>query len=129
MNPPRLLRRFRARPDQIGPVRREVRAYAVEHGVVDPDAVALALSEAVTNAVLHAYVDADEPGEVEVIAERRLDDGLVLQVRDDGRGMRPRPDSPGMGVGLPLVAALTESFSVELRPGGGTGLCMEFAVA
>src|SRR3954447_18217527 len=116
MNPPRLLRRFRARPEEIGPVRRDVRAYAQRHGVLDPDAVALAVSEAVSNVVLHAYADAPEPGEVEVVAERHLDNGLVLSVCDGGRAMRPRSDSPGMGVALPLVASLADSLSVESRP-------------
>jgi anti-sigma regulatory factor (Ser/Thr protein kinase) len=129
MDPPPLTHRVPARPQELGSIRRSVKAYAVEHGVLDPDAVALAVSEAVSNVILHAYADADEPGDVEVIARRHLDDGLVLMVCDDGRGMKPRPDSPGLGVGLPLVATLTERFEVEARSGGGTRLSMVFAAA
>jgi anti-sigma regulatory factor (Ser/Thr protein kinase) len=123
-----LARRFPARADQVAPARREVVAYAREHGAADPDAIALAVSEAVTNAVVHAYIDAPAPGEVEVIAKRHPDNGLEVDVCDDGRGMMPRRDSPGIGVGLPLVAKLTERFRVETRPGGGTAVSMFFAV-
>jgi anti-sigma regulatory factor (Ser/Thr protein kinase) len=119
----------RARAAEIARVRRETTAYARKHGALDPDAVALALSEAITNAVLHAYVDAAQPGEVEVVAQRHLDDGLQIAVCDDGRGMQPRPDSPGVGLGLPLIASLTERFDVQARPDGGTRLCMYFATA
>jgi anti-sigma regulatory factor (Ser/Thr protein kinase) len=123
-----LARRFPARADQVRLARREVEAYAREHGAVDPDGIALAVSEAVTNVVVHAYIDAPEPGDVEVFAERHPGDGLEIQVCDDGRGMRPRRDSPGLGVGLPIVARLAQRFRVETRPGGGTAVSMLFAV-
>jgi anti-sigma regulatory factor (Ser/Thr protein kinase) len=123
-----LARRFPARADQVRLARRGVEAYAREHGAVDPDGIALAVSEAVTNVVVHAYIDAPEPGDVEVFAERHPGDGLEIQVCDDGRGMRPRRDSPGLGVGLPIVARLAQRFRVETRPGGGTAVSMLFAV-
>jgi serine/threonine-protein kinase RsbW len=50
---PELVRRFRARPDEIAKIRHEVAAFAAEHGGADPSAVALAVTEAVTNAVVH----------------------------------------------------------------------------
>jgi anti-sigma regulatory factor (Ser/Thr protein kinase) len=128
MDPSALTRRFPAHPDEVARARREVVAYAREHGAVDPDGIALAVSEAVTNAVVHAYVDAPVPGEVEVFARRDPNDGLEVHVCDQGRGMMPRRDSPGIGVGLPLVATLAERFQVQTRPGGGTSICMVFAV-
>jgi stage II sporulation protein AB (anti-sigma F factor) len=123
-----LARRFPAQPDQVRLARREVVAYAREHGAVDPDAIALAVSEAVTNAVVHAYVDAPEPGDVEVRAERHPGNGLEILVHDDGRGPVPRIDSPGLGVGLPLVARLSQRFRIDARPHGGTAVTMVFAV-
>jgi serine/threonine-protein kinase RsbW/stage II sporulation protein AB (anti-sigma F factor) len=126
-NPDTLVRRLRAQPDQIRIIRTEVTAFAREHGATDPDAVALAVTEAVTNVVVHAYADAPEPGEIEVIAQRVGADCLEILVCDDGRGMLPRHDSPGIGVGLPLVATLTESFEVQARSGGGTQIRMAFA--
>jgi anti-sigma regulatory factor (Ser/Thr protein kinase) len=128
MDPSVLARRFPAQADQVGPARREVAAYAREHGAIDPDGIALAVSEAVTNAVVHAYIDAPAPGEVEVVAKRLPDDGIEIHVSDDGRGLMPRRDSPGLGVGLPLVAKLAQRFRVETRPGGGTAISMLFAV-
>ncbi len=128
MDPSVLSRRFPAQADQVGPARREVVAYAREQGAADPDGIALAVSEAVTNAVVHAYVDAPAPGEVEVFAQRHPDDGIEIHVCDEGRGMMPRRDSPGLGVGLALITKLAQRFKVETRPGGGTAVSMLFAV-
>jgi serine/threonine-protein kinase RsbW len=128
MAPPALARRFPAQADQVRLARREVEAYARAHGAVDPRGIALAVSEAVTNAVIHAYIDEPQPGEVEVFAERHAGNGLEIQVCDDGRGMMPRSDSPGLGVGLPLVAKLAQRFRVESRPAGGTAVSMVFPV-
>ena len=93
MDPSVFARRFPAQADQVAPARREVVAYAREHGAIDPDGIALAVSEAVTNAVVHAYIDAPEQGAVEVFAKRRPDDGIEIHVYDEGRGMMPRRDS------------------------------------
>jgi anti-sigma regulatory factor (Ser/Thr protein kinase) len=128
MAPSILARRFPAQADQVRLARREVEACAREHGAVDPAGIALAVSEAVTNAVLHAYVDRPAPGDVEVRVERHPGDGLEIRVCDDGRGMIPRSDSPGLGVGLPLVAKLAQRFRVETRPTGGTAVSMIFPV-
>ncbi|MEA2321697.1 MAG: hypothetical protein QOD81_1547 [Solirubrobacteraceae bacterium] len=129
MDPPRLVLQFPAVADQVPPARHTVRAYAAQHGACDPHAVALALSEAVSNAVLHAYADAPEPGDVEVVAQRFADDGLKVVVCDAGSGMKPRPDSPGLGAGLALIGALADGVRVEARPGGGTRVAMSFAAA
>jgi serine/threonine-protein kinase RsbW/stage II sporulation protein AB (anti-sigma F factor) len=90
-------------------------------------AVSLAVSEAVTNAVLHAYLDRETPGMVEVRA-RREDEQVVVVVSDEGRGMLPRTDSPGLGLGLPLIAQMTQSLEVHDRKGGGTEIRMSFAL-
>jgi serine/threonine-protein kinase RsbW len=123
-----MVRRFPARADQIAGIRNEFADYGRAQGVADPASLRLAISEAVTNAVLHAYIDAPAPGDIEVIAARHPDDGFEVRVCDDGRGMKPRPDSPGLGVGLPLVASLVEHFEIEAKANGGTRLRMTFAV-
>nr|WP_272477338.1 ATP-binding protein [Baekduia alba] len=122
-----LVRTFRAAPEHVADARHVVVAYAREHGAADPDGIALAVSEVVTNAVLHAYIDAPEVGDVEVVAQRHPGDGFEVRVCDHGRGMKPRPDSPGMGLGLPVAATLAERFEVEARAGGGTRVRMVFA--
>jgi serine/threonine-protein kinase RsbW/stage II sporulation protein AB (anti-sigma F factor) len=43
--------------------------------------------------------------------------------------MRPRPDSPGLGLGLPLIARLSASLEVATAESGGTRLCMSFPLA
>jgi anti-sigma regulatory factor (Ser/Thr protein kinase) len=53
--------------------------------------VKLAVTEACTNVVVHAYSDGEGPMEV---AAAIRDDRLSIAVRDEGRGMLPRPDSP-----------------------------------
>src|SRR3954470_23297848 len=59
---------------------------------VDRDAVGVVVSEAVANAIMHAYRDQGEPGRVRV--SMGLDgESLELAVSADGLGMRPRPDS------------------------------------
>jgi serine/threonine-protein kinase RsbW/stage II sporulation protein AB (anti-sigma F factor) len=128
LSPPVLVRRFTARPDRIAAVRHEVRDFAERNGASDPNAVALAVTEAVTNAVVHAYVDDAEPGEIEVVVQRLPDgEGIEILVCDEGRGMMPRTDSPGIGLGLPLVATLAQRFEVQARAGGGTRVLMAFA--
>jgi serine/threonine-protein kinase RsbW/stage II sporulation protein AB (anti-sigma F factor) len=129
MDPPALIRRFPAHPDQIAVARHAAITYAAEHGDMDLHAIALAVSEAVSNAVIHAYRHANgQPGEVELILEGVLDDGLRIVVSDNGLGMAPRPDSPGLGLGLPLIRRLADRVEVQALPAGGTQLCMHFDV-
>ena len=122
----RLELRTQATPAAVPGVRRAVVAFAEQHGVgIAPD-VALAVSEAVTNAVLHGYRDGAS-GEVRVVACAEPT-RLVVVVRDYGTGMRPHPNSPGLGLGLSVIGRLTTEMNIE-RPdvGGGTRLRMHFA--
>lgn len=89
------------------------------------DGVRLAVSEAVSNVVVHGY-RGRSPGAVTVTAEA-LDHELTVVIADEGCGPAPRTDSPGAGLGLPLIAEVTESLSVSRGTGGlGTVLCMTF---
>ena len=54
-------------------------------------------------------------------------DEVEVTVEDDGRGMVQRPDSPGLGLGLPLIATVSARFDTRTQPGGGTRLCIWFA--
>ena len=89
------------------------------------DAVRLAVSEAVSNVVVHSYRDAERHGEFTISIEWE-NDFLHVIVRDHGFGMQPRTDSPGAGLGLPLIASLADSFSVVVPPDGGTEVSMTF---
>jgi anti-sigma regulatory factor (Ser/Thr protein kinase) len=118
--------RFEAQPSSVPLARRAVVAYATAHGVTDPGDVELAVSEAVTNAVIHAYLDRTA-GTIEVTARRDPDNGVEITVSDDGHGVTPRPDSPGLGLGLPLIARLAEECELTPGPEGGCRVRMVFA--
>lgn len=118
---------FTAEAPAPGQARAAARAYAAESGA-DADtlaAVALCVSEAVSNAVVHAYRDSERPGAVEVEV-RRPNGYLCLLVRDHGCGLAPRTDSPGLGLGLPLIAESASSLEVRTPGEGGTEVRMRF---
>ena len=91
----------------------------------DLDDVLLCVSEAVTNVVIHAYRDQDEPGRVCLRAT--INNGeLCISVQDNGTGLQPRLDSPGMGVGLPLISRLATSVDIHADETTGTEVVMRF---
>jgi GAF domain-containing protein/anti-sigma regulatory factor (Ser/Thr protein kinase) len=116
-----------AQPISIGELRRGVSEFVRGQGAEEEvvGTIALALTEAATNAVVHGFVGR-EPGKVRVIAEP-ADEEIVVRVLDDGRGMQPRPDSPGLGMGLPLMGQLTSTLDIRRGAGGGTEVRMAFA--
>lgn len=120
--------RFDATVEAPGSARAAVRAFVGSCERLDVprvDAMVLCVSEAVTNAVLHAYPDPATAGEVELEAGV-FDDHLDLIVRDHGRGLAPRPDSPGFGIGLPLISQMASSARVQTGKSGGTEITMRF---
>jgi anti-sigma regulatory factor (Ser/Thr protein kinase) len=86
--------------------------------------IAVAVTEAVANVVLHAYRDLDPSGvEVTMTGDEHA---LVVEIRDRGVGLRPRDDSPGLGLGLGLMAELADRFEVAEVDGGGTCVRLRF---
>jgi anti-sigma regulatory factor (Ser/Thr protein kinase) len=117
-------------PESVGHARRAVEDLARQWGAGRHQSaeIALAVSEACTNVVVHAYRDM-ELGDLVVTVERGPAQ-LIVSVADDGRGMIPRADSPGLGLGLPTIAALTSRFEVRRGPRDrGTSLRMTFPLA
>jgi anti-sigma regulatory factor (Ser/Thr protein kinase) len=90
--------------------------------------IALAVSEAVGNAVVHAYADRP-PGTIALRATVLVPNTLVVDVTDDGNGMSPHPDSPGLGFGLALIGELSTGFAVERNLPHGTRVAMRFPLA
>src|SRR3712207_9523795 len=108
-------------------MRRSAAAFASAAGASEElaAAVALAVSETVTNAVTHAYAGRD-PGPVSVRC-RAGEDRLVVEVADEGVGMAARTDSPGIGQGLAMVGAVARSLDIAPRADGpGTVVTMSF---
>ncbi len=54
------------------------------------------------------------------------DDFLCVTVLDDGVGMVPRPDSPGLGMGIALMTRFADSVELRSRPEGGAEVSMRF---
>jgi serine/threonine-protein kinase RsbW len=111
----------------VGPLRRRAAAFAQAAGAPEEvtHAIALAVSEMVTNAVIHAYVD-ETPGPVSVRC-RAEGERLVVEVADEGVGVAARRDSPGVGHGLALVGSLAHSLEIAARADGrGTLVTMAF---
>ena len=86
----------------------------------------LALTEACTNSVRHAYADGN--GVVEIVYELH-EDRLVIEVSDTGDGFTPSDDEPADpdelnegGLGIALIDSLADELEIGQRPGGGSRL-------
>ena len=105
----------------ISQTRRMFSGYLAEMGVDHDDAsdVALALAEACTNVMRHAY---SQPQQCFHLSAELCPDEVVLIVEDDGIGL---PDGAGMsmpepsatsGRGLQIIRQLMTSVDVETAP-------------
>jgi serine/threonine-protein kinase RsbW len=103
-----------ARPENVAVVRHAVGGLGEVLELADATLsdIKLAVTEACTNVVVHAYDDGGGPMGLRAAIDART---LTLIVVDHGRGIVPRTDSPGLGLGLPLIATLTQT----LELGGG----------
>ena len=96
--------------------------------------IRLAVTEACTNCVLHAYDGAADGGGAAGLGatfalEARVDDGaLVVVVRDAGAGIARRSAHAGLGLGLRLIRQAASGVDITSRPGRGTRVAMRFAI-
>ncbi|MCW2968650.1 MAG: ATP-binding protein [Solirubrobacteraceae bacterium] len=121
---PHIAATYDATPANVACMRNRMAAMARDCGLDDVGVadVKLAVSEAATNALIHGYRSG--PGTISVEAEI-VDGELRIAVSDCGLGMSPRPDSPGLGLGLPLIASVSRRFEV-VTDDPGTELRMAF---
>jgi serine/threonine-protein kinase RsbW len=113
-----------AEPETVTVFRHRAAAFAAEQGA-DPDLtadIALAVTEATTNAVKYAY-GADGEGEVALSASAQ-DGRLTLLVIDRGEGFEQGP-SDGLGLGLTIIARLCHELKI-VQEGSGTQVLMRF---
>src|SRR3954447_24642770 len=100
---PEVLLTMPARPEGVGVVRQALAGMA---DALDFDASVLAdmkmaVTEACTYVVVHAYEEDAGVLEVEMLADEA---GLTIVVHDQGSGIqppRPRAEPPALGLGLP----------------------------
>lgn len=83
----------------------------------------LALTEAASNSVRHAYSGDDDTGVVEISYELRADK-LVIEVTDEGEGFDPKeadgaPEelSEG-GLGIAIIRAIADDVEIGKQPSG-----------
>jgi anti-sigma regulatory factor (Ser/Thr protein kinase) len=117
---------YPAVPEAVPVARRALTAVAAAAGAVGErlEEIRLAVSEALTNAVVHAYRDG-EAGRFHVTAAVASSELWVL-IGDDGRGLHAWNDSRGLGIGLSLISGLSDDFSIVTRASGGTEVQMRF---
>ena len=116
---PRLERSIPADPHRIASLRTELRGWLVTRGVDEEsrDALLLALSEAVANAIEHGYRGTAHG--VVTLTATVSGEAVVLRVRDHGSWREPRGDDPARGRGLFLIGEVTDAMEID-RDGGTT---------
>lgn len=100
--------------------------------------VKTAVSEAVTNAIVHGYENS--PGGVVVIAAEVTDGELLVEITDTGRGianiaeaMQPfftsRPEMERSGMGFTVMQTFMDALEVKSAVGHGTTVTMRKRLA
>jgi anti-sigma regulatory factor (Ser/Thr protein kinase) len=125
---PEVVLKMPARAEGVGVVRQALAgmadALAFDAAVLSD--MKMAVTEACTNVVVHAYDEQAGQLEVQMLAG---EDDLTIVVRDHGAGIQPKPartEPPALGLGLPLIAALTDAFELRGTAGRGTEVRMTF---
>jgi anti-sigma regulatory factor (Ser/Thr protein kinase) len=113
-----------ATPESVRAARHATQRYAQRHGI-DTERVGLAVSEAMTNALVHNPSTEPTEGSLRVTASLS-GDALSVSVSDQGSGVRAHPRGDRLGLGLPLIASVADSMYVESSPGSGTRVVMRF---
>ena len=128
---PEVVLNMPARAEGVGVVRQALAgmadALAFDAAVLSD--MKMAVTEACTNVVVHAYDEEAGQLEVQMLAG---EEDLTIVVRDHGAGIQPKPartEPPALGLGLPLIAALSDAFELKGSAGQGTEVRMTFAYA
>lgn len=116
-----------AEPASVPELRHRAAEFATAQGAEQEvvDDVALAVSEAVTNAIKYANT-ADADGVVELAGAQR-DGWLEVTVRDRGEGFG-KGSTDGLGLGLSIIARLCSELTI-VQEGDGTEVRMRFPLS
>ncbi|HET7560095.1 MAG TPA: anti-sigma F factor [Limnochordia bacterium] len=121
-----------SRSVNIGLARQTIACLAAQADftVDEIDDIKMAVSEAVTNAIVHAYGEAEGPITIDATLDRH---GLRIDVKDQGRGIPDVPwaleatntTQPGehMGLGFAFIKSLMDEVRIDSQP--GTGTCVQ----
>jgi serine/threonine-protein kinase RsbW len=115
-----------ARPENVAVVRHVMGAFGdvLELPTRTIEDVRLAVTEACTNVVRHAYDERGGRMEISVAPHR---DHLEIAVADTGRGIAPSTDRVGPGLGLPMMATLADTLEIDRTVHAGSRVTMTFA--
>jgi anti-sigma regulatory factor (Ser/Thr protein kinase) len=119
---------FPAVAESVPHARSAVGAFAAAAGASEEQlhGIRLVVSEAVSNAVLHAYDGSC--GQIHVTAALVPGELWVL-VADDGCGLRAAPSpSRGLGLGLGWMAQFSDGLTLVTRSSGGLEVRMRFGL-
>jgi anti-sigma regulatory factor (Ser/Thr protein kinase) len=121
---------LRADPSSLLSVRRALRRIARAAGLDDDRAFALqvAVGEAITNVIEHAYgaaggiprLSARREGDVVRVRARRDGGTVVVEVMDRGRWRRDLPAIEQRSQGIRLMRGLADSVEIRTAPSGTT---------
>ena len=117
-----------SRPQNVGLCRVAVATFAANIGftLAEIEEIKVAVSEAVSNVVVHAYPSAE--GLIGLRCEESSD-GIAITVRDEGIGIADvaqarqasfSTDPERMGLGFVFMESFSDEFMVESAPGKGT---------
>ena len=109
--------------DSVKVARQAVRRFASDLEV-DVDAIVLAVSEAVSNVVMHAYPADAIPGDFE-LRGRASPSEVTLEIIDGGHGLGHGASTAGAGLGLVIIERLAEVVELADSP-DGVALTMRF---
>jgi anti-sigma regulatory factor (Ser/Thr protein kinase) len=118
---------YPATAESVGAARSQVLRAARAAGASPmalPD-IELAVSEATTNAILHAYTSTGARGGAFAVSTTTRGALFSVWVTDEGQGGAPRP-SDGLGLGLELMARFCERLLIGVLDDGRTQVEMRF---
>lgn len=124
---------FPSQPHNVGLARVIVAAFAtqLEFTLAEVEEIRVAVSEAVSNCVIHAYPDIEGIIELELAIEA---DDLVIRVKDFGIGIDDveqakqatfSTDPERMGLGLVFIESFMDCMDIISGPGLGTTIIMK----
>lgn len=98
-----------------------------------------AVSEAVTNCIVHAYGDSDQSGKIDITA-RLTEDLVYIKIKDNGCGiedikqaMEPlfttKPEEERSGLGFAVMESCSDKVRVSSKRGKGTTVTLTFKVS